>query len=62
MKLYHLWIAVLLTLAFSLPVGSALGQGGDADIAMAKVKLAAESSFWNRMRLAALQYTRAIGC
>ena len=56
MKLYHLWIAVLLTLAFSLPAGSALGQGGDADIAMAKVKLTAEPSFWNRMRLAALQY------
>ena len=42
MKLYHLWIAVLLTLAFSLPAGSALGQGGDADIAMAKVKLTAD--------------------
>ena len=55
MKLYHLLIAVLWTLALSLPAGFALGQGM-ADIEAAKKMVAENPDFQNRMRLAALQY------
>lgn len=55
MKLYHLWIAVLFTLALSLPTGFALGQGM-AEIDAARKTLADNPDFQNRMRLAALQY------
>lgn len=55
MKLYHLLIAVLLTLALSLPAGFALGQGM-AEIEAAKKTLAENPVLQNRNRLAALQY------
>lgn len=56
MKLYHLWIAVLLTLALSLPAGFALGQGMNAEIEAAKKSLADNPVLQNRTRLGALQY------
>ncbi|MEE8436594.1 MAG: hypothetical protein V3S64_17540 [bacterium] len=56
MKLYHLWIALLLTLALSLPAGFALGQSLGADIEAAKKILADKPDFPNRMRLATLQF------
>ena len=56
MKLYHLWIAVLLTLALSLPAGFALGQGMTAEIEAAKKSLADNPVLQNRARLGALHY------